>query len=112
MTDNEKRIARERSIVRGVIRALKAAHWLPHSVYDGGDEDREVTSTETAMMDVATGVDTANLWFAHKDAPKRCCVVVVFGNGDDVIADHSAPDPDPHGFAAAIDSAMRAKHLI
>lgn len=109
MNENEKRIARERAIVRGVIRALKAAGWQPHSVYDS--ETSEATKTEKAMTAIAFDVDVANLWFAHKDAPKRCCVVAVFGNDRDVIADHSAPDGDPHGFCAAIDAYMRKAGL-
>lgn len=102
---------REQQIVRGVIRAVRAAGWHPVEVDDGGEE-RETATTETAMMEAAFAVDTATVWFKHADARKKCCVVLVLGEGDDVIADHSAPEPDPFGFAAAIDAEMRRLKLI
>jgi|SRR5436189_2712560 len=112
MTDkeNEKRIARERSIVRGVIRALRAAGWQPHNVHDGGDCVQ--TRTESAMIDAVFAVDVSTATFKHPDAPKRFFVSFVCGEGDDIIADHSAPDADPHAFAATIDAYMRKAGLI
>lgn len=106
------RQVRERQIVRGVIRALRAAGWQPHSVHDG--EERYAARNETAMLANAFAVDMASLSFKHADAEKRCVVEIVLGNGDgrDVIADHSAPEPDPHAFAATIDAYMRRAGLI
>ncbi len=101
---------RERQLVRGVIRALKAAGWQPHSVDDGGDE-REQTRTESAMIDAVFAVDQATAFFQHDAVINRCCVVFVCGEGDDIIADHSAPANDPKAFAATIDAYMRGQRL-
>lgn len=109
--ENEKRITRERSIVRGLIRALKSAGWMPVAVDDGGDVD-EKTTTESVMIEAIFAVDQATAKFKHEGHPKRCCVVLVCGEGNDIIADHSAPDGDPCAFAATIDAFMRAKGLI
>ena len=107
---NQKRQERERQLVRGVIRALKAAGWMPHSVDDGGDE-REETRTESAMMDSVFAVDQATAYFQHDARVNRCCIVFVMGEGDDIIADHSAPENDPKLFAATIDAYMRKAGL-
>jgi hypothetical protein len=110
MNENEKRQKRERELVRGVIRALKAAGWEPHSVDDGGDEP-EAATTEGAVLEAVFAVDLATAWFRHAGHPRKCCVFFVCGEGDDIIADHSAPEPDPANFAATIDAFMRAKGL-
>ena len=107
---NEKRQKRERALVRGVIRALKAAGWQPHSVDDGGEE-REKTPTESAMMEAVFAVDQATAYFQHEARVNRCCIVFVCGEGDDIIADHSAPANDPKAFAATIDAFMRGAGL-
>jgi len=108
--ENQKRIDRERATVRGLIRALRAAGWNPWNVHDGGDCVQ--TRTESAMIDAVFAVDVSTAVFKHDAAPKKCCVSFVCGEGDDIIADHSDPDSDPHAFVATINAYMTARGLI
>lgn len=109
---HDKRQKRERQLVRGVVRALKNAGWNPVEVDDGGEDDERVpATTEGAVLDAVFAVDQATAWFRHAAHPRACCVVFVCGEGDDIIADHSAPDIDSAGFARTIDAYMRAQGL-
>lgn len=108
--EHDKRQARERSLVRGVIRALKVAGWTPVKVDDGGEE-RQTTTTETAVLEAVFAVDQATAFFRHPGHPRLCCIFFVCGEGSDIIADHSAPEPDPAAFAATIDTFMRGAGL-
>ena len=63
------------------------------------------------MLAAVFAVDQASAFFAHPGHAWRCSIMFVCGEGDDIIADHSAPDPDPAAFAATIDAYMRAQRL-
>lgn len=96
----------ERRVIRGAIRALKAAGWLPLEVNDGGETD-EPAATEGAMIEAACAVDQAHLYFKHADHERRCWFMVVFGNAEDgseVIADYCCPDDGRKSFSDTLDS--------
>lgn len=101
-----KRQQAERRVIRGAIRALKAAGWQPLEVNDGGESDEPAT-TEGAMIEAAFAVDEARLYFKHADHERRCWFFVVFGNAEDgseVIADYCCPEDGRKSFSDTLDS--------
>jgi hypothetical protein len=98
---NEQRQELERKIVRHLIRTAKTVGWNVHSVDDGGDE-RVPVKNETEAMDAIFAVDESRLYLLKNGV--RHSVLLVGGNGIDIIADHSYVDGDPDGFEALMDS--------
>jgi len=94
---NEQRIELERKIVRHLIRAAKEAGWNVCKVDDGGDELVTVRN-ETEAMDAIFAVDESRLKFTNGTVNHT--VLIVGGNGIDIIADHSYVDGDADGFEA------------
>jgi len=103
MTTNDARMKLERSIVRKLIRHLKSKGFELVSVFDG--EELVKTKTETDAIDAIFSVDESSLCVRKEG--KRYCVAFVAGNGSDIVADHSNPTDDVHGFVAAMDEFQR-----
>lgn len=84
---NEQRQKIERQIVRKVIRAMKAAGYLPSQVWDGGEYVS--VSNETETLDAVFAVDSATIHFdgGAGNNGKSHGVLCVLGNGFDVLSD-------------------------
>src|SRR5262245_44024697 len=116
--ENEKRIALERSMVRGLIRAMKAEGYKVAAVFDSeeyvyaaaetalGAETREDsgavrhTMNEREALDAVFSVDTCTLHFTHRNALTwgNRGVFIVLGNGADCLSDWHSPDKDKEPF--------------
>lgn len=103
-TEHEKRMELERTIVRMMIRHMKANGWRVDRVYDGGDEDLPVAN-ETAAMEAVFDVDESTLWFKN-DAGKDHGVFLVGGNGCDIISDWNYAEGDADAFGKLMDEYM------
>lgn len=68
----------ETQAVRGAIRALKAAGWELHSVWDG--EERIATKTEKEAIEVVNSVGDSAVRFTNNG--EGSSLFVVFGNND------------------------------
>ena len=95
MTENDKRIALEQRIVRFMLRELSKAGWIPTHVDTGDDDDPYVpVSGERQTMEEVTSVDTCSITFGKPYSSRVHGVLVVLGNGVDVIADYSDYEGD------------------
>lgn len=81
---------RERTIVRGMVRALKRAGWNPVRVSWGGDDSERVTN-ERQVMDVFDVADHCVLHFMRANEPRRGSVLLIPENRNDVISDYGGP---------------------
>ena len=105
MSDNEieKRITLERSIVRSLIRHLKTAGFNLHAVNNG--EEVILVSKEAQALDHVFSVDESSLRFQDTNGAGRHLVhgvLLVGGNGEDIISDWNYTDGDPDGFDKAM----------
>lgn len=81
---------RERSIVRGMLRALKRAGWNPtRATWDGDDSER--IASERQALDAFDAADYCVLHFMRANEPKPGTVLLVAGNRDEVISDYGGP---------------------
>jgi hypothetical protein len=87
----------ERAIVANLIAHLQAAGFEPYKASDG--EERHKVSTIKEAMEVIFSVDQAWLYVRKAGVEKGHTVMLVLGNGEDCIADHSVGD----GFDEAMD---------
>lgn len=115
---NAARIDLERAIVRGLIRFMKKKGWVPFRAFDG--ESWSTLRNESSAMEVVFAVDEISLRFVpaamwspgpgklpSKDARDVIAasehgVLLVLGNGEDVISDWNYTDGDADGFNAAM----------
>jgi hypothetical protein len=97
------RLNLEAKIVRSLIRDLKAEGWIATSVYTDMHED---VRTETQTMDCVFSVDESTITFS-KDG-KRRGVLVVLGNGCDVIADYNVSRDESDGWNALMEATTDA----
>lgn len=97
-----KRLALEEKIVRKLIRDMKQEGWTPGWVYT---DEQEKVSTETQTLDAVCSVDESTITFVKGPASKqnRHGVLLVKGNGVDVICDWDFSEGDEDGFSAAMD---------
>lgn len=111
--DDQREIAlwtrNEREILANLIAHLNRHGFIVEKVYDGG-EDVHCLDDMKAALEAIFAVDESAIWFRGASGPKRYCVTVILGNGNDgldVISDHSVPaatsDGKPHPFTAAMD---------
>ena len=91
----DKRQSRERGIVRGLIRHMKRNGWNISTVWDG-EEDTKV-ATETAALELIFDLDLSRLYLENA-AGAFHSVVLVQGNGEDIISDWTYSDGDPDAF--------------
>ena len=99
-TANDRRIERERAIVRALIRHLKANGWRVDRVYDGG-EDVPVRTEEEALAAVFA-VDDSTLWFMNAAGVDHG-VYLVCGNDGDIVSDWSYAEKDADAFGKLMD---------
>lgn len=121
------RIFIERRIVQQLLRHMAARGWVPYCNDDGGAHVYCVAN-EAAAMKTVFSVDESRLHFipasvaascppkgtANKDARKQwrenfadasChAVLLICGNGEDIISDWSFADGDADGFNAAMEA--------
>jgi len=109
-SENERRIRLERAITRALVRHLAKAGWYCRIV-DDGDIEHEFTrpqdATPEAVLKLAHAVDEARLYFSRKvdgPAPVAHGVLIVYGNGEDIISDWNYFVTDGDGFNAAMDA--------
>ena len=92
---NDIRCKLERAIVRALIQSCASAGFVPHSVDDGGDEDVRVKNEDEAF-DAVFSVDESRIRFrAESDkrkVPKVHSVLLIGGNGEDIISDWHCGD--------------------
>lgn len=87
----EERLQVEREIVGRLIDMALDEGWKLDSVWDG-EEDTHVHDKEAAL-DTIFAVDESTLTFFQEPRTRRS-VLIVLGNGVDVISDYSSPDPE------------------
>lgn len=94
----------EKTIVRRMLAALAKQGFTPVSVNDGGDELVRV-STTAATIDAVFAVGVARIYF-ERDAKHVGSVLLVIGNGDDIVSDWSWDDRTESGraFNTALDA--------
>lgn len=95
----------ERAIVRKLIRTLGVAGFVPRCVWDGGEYVD--ARTEDAALEAVFAVDESTLHFqrlfAKDDDWGRLGVLLVCGNGEDIVSDYHCGDS---AFSAAIEKAL------
>lgn len=78
----------ERAVVANLIAHLQAAGFQPTGVNDGGDERIKTPDLKSAM-EAIFAVDDSRLYVKREGDAKGHTIVLVLGNGEDCIADHS-----------------------
>lgn len=94
----------ERRIVAALCAHMLDRGWTPANVFDG-EETTKVTDAKSAM-ELIFNLDEASLRFRPTDSPsgKRHGVLLVLGNGEDIVSDWNYTEGDPDGFCAAMDA--------
>jgi len=102
-------MARERRIVHFLIQHLAAAGFSPSTVYDGEEETR--VADGKGAMELIFNLDEASLRFRRSDDAKMTSptglehgVLLILGNGVDIVSDWNYEDGDPDGFNAAMET--------
>lgn len=91
----------ERRIVANLIAHMQAAGFEIKYVFDT-EEEVQCTTTKEAM-EAIFAVDLAHLHMQKKGF-KRHFIMLVLGNGFDIISDYSYTPGDPDGWIVAVDS--------
>ena len=98
---NRIRIGLERAIVRALIRECAVSGFVVHQVDDGGE--LVPVQTEDEAIEAVFAVDESRIRFRHQDdgavRPKLHNVLLIGGNGEDIISDWHCGNPD---FDAAV----------
>lgn len=89
----------ERRIVANLLEFMAHKGWKVSSVYDG--EEETATADATAAMELIFNLDEVSVRFADQ-SEKIHGVLLVLGNGIDIIADWNYSEGDVDGFNAAI----------
>jgi hypothetical protein len=118
---NEVRIAVEKRIVRALIRHMRAKGWAVFAVFDG--DGTRYPRFEAEVMAEVFNLDEVSLRFAKAEHLARMArpavdgdglndwgprgvpvhgVLLVLGNGEDVLSDWNYTEGDPDGFDAAV----------
>lgn len=88
----------ERRIVANLIAHMEANGWKVQGVHDG--DDFTECADMKAAMELIFDLDDAGLYFEKDDAEHR--VLLVLGNGIDIITDWGYTEGDADGFNAAM----------
>lgn len=91
----------ERQIVWGMFRFLKANGFHVVGVHDG--EQLEKVSTPKAAMEVIFNLDDSRV-LVQKPGHKSHVILLIAGNGMDIISDWGYTEGDPDGFNAVMDA--------
>ena len=92
----------ERRIVAGLIEHLILSGFTLHSVFDG--EEETSVSTAQEAMELIFNLDEASLRFYKEPNPDQWHgILLVVGNGEDIISDWNYFFDDRDGFNAAMD---------
>lgn len=83
----------EKRIVRKLIRMLADKGWKPTYVDDGSDEQAKVSNEKEAMDLVFNLCDQTTITF-EKGLRHPHGVLLVFGNGYDIVSDYNCQDPE------------------
>jgi hypothetical protein len=115
----------ERVILSALLRDMRAAGYQPAAVWDGGEyvmacadgsvksrEHAEVPArierplTDAEALDAIASVDDSTLHFTHRNQQTwgNRGVLVILGNGEDVISDHHCARGEGETFDAVIDA--------
>lgn len=92
----------ERRIVANLIAHLAAAGFVPVEVDDGGDDNVACNDVKSAMEAIFS-VDESVLFMA-KPAGLEHGIVLIAGNGVDIVSDWNYSVGDPDGFNVAMDA--------
>lgn len=90
----------ERRIVAALIAHMGEHGWTPLEVSDG-DETMQAADAKAAM-ELIFNLDWARLWFTKDGA--RHWVLLVMGNGCDIVSDWGYFTNDPDGYNAALEA--------
>lgn len=91
----------ERRIVANLIAHLESNGFHVTSVYDG-EEDIKVTDMKSAM-ELIFNLDDSRVYFSAGPTADDHSVVLVLGNGIDVVSDWTFTEGDPDKFYAVMD---------
>jgi hypothetical protein len=111
--DNAIRIAIERRLVRNLIQHLRKHGFVVFRTFDG--DTFEYPGDDGATMDFVFNLDEVSLRFIHKDVEARGLsharaarhehgVLLILGNGTDIVSDWNYYTDDRDGFNAAMDA--------
>lgn len=90
----------ERRIVANLINHLAAACFVPVAVDDGGE--RVKCNTAKEAMETIFSVDESHLIVGKLGAPKNHAILLIGGNGVDIVSDWNYTQGDPDGFNAVM----------
>lgn len=91
----------ERCIVANLIAHLAKHQWHPHSVFDGDDEI--MVHSGKAAMELIFNLDEASVRFWKESRTHWHGILLVLGNGIDIVSDWNYSEGDADGFNAAMD---------
>lgn len=80
----------EVKVVTKLFEMLEREGWVPKKVDDGGD-DYILVTTWSEALEVIDSVEWSALFVT--DGAQTRCVVLILGNGRDVVSDYSCSDP-------------------
>jgi hypothetical protein len=94
----------ERRAVWALCHHMEERGWSVHTVYDGEEETHVATPKDA--MELIFNLDEASLRFYRTghDATKWHGVLLILGNGEDIISDWNYSKGDPDGFNAAMEA--------
>ena len=90
----------EQAIVAAMVKYLANNGWKPAYVYDGGENVK--TSTAQDVAEVVFSVDESRAVFTN--GIENHGVVLICGNGEDLVSDWSYNTEDVDGFNATMDA--------
>lgn len=92
----------ERRIVANLIAHLERAGFAPLAVYDG--EDYTKVADAKAAMELIFDLDEASLRITRPGTEIEHGILLVLGEGEDIICDWNYTEGDPDGFNAAVEA--------
>jgi hypothetical protein len=97
----------ERRVVATLCALMLERGWVPVAVWDG--ERLEKTTDAKSAMEFIFNLDEASLRFAKPSNPKNWHgVLLVLGNGEDIVSDWNYSRDDADGFNADMEAVTKA----